>query len=82
MTDYTRGQRVVTPDGPGTVAYVRMASPYFSTVAAVSVALDTKRGLPGYTGSVYPSRDILPSTGSVLTDEELFAAIERHSQGW
>lgn len=53
---YERGQRVIV-DGTrtGTVAYVRMAPPGYTTVAAVSVVLDSERHRPGYTGSIFPA---------------------------
>ena len=51
----TRGDRVLTPLGPGTVAYVRMAPPDYREVEAVSVVLDGIRDRwPNYTGSTFP----------------------------
>ena len=49
----TQGQRVNTPVGAGTVAYVRMGGPNYSTPEAVSVRLD-KIDRPGYSGSMFP----------------------------
>ena len=51
---FKRGDRVLTPGGYGTVMYVRMAAPEFSTPEAYSVRLDKPN--PGaYTGTVYPA---------------------------
>ena len=49
----TRGTPVSTPLGPGRVAWVRMAdAPPYDRPASVSVLLDSRRGDPGYTGTV------------------------------
>jgi hypothetical protein len=53
-----KGQRVVTPGGPGTIVYVRMQPPLYVIPAAVSVYLDRKRGKLGYTGTIYPAEKI------------------------
>ena len=54
----TKGTRVLTPWGPGTVLYVRMASPHFTTIEAVSVRLDGKANEPGYSGTIIPARKV------------------------
>ncbi len=53
FADLRRQDRVVTPDGTGTVLYVRMAPPDYREIAAVSVLLDGKAGKPGYSGTIY-----------------------------
>jgi len=53
------GTRVLTPAGPGVVAYVRMAPPTYSTPIAVSVKLDGKG--PGYTGSMFQAFEVKPA---------------------
>ena len=52
------GDRVDTPYGAGTVAYVRMAWPEFTVVEAVSVVLDEKVGKPGYVGTIVSPDDV------------------------
>jgi len=56
----TKGDRVQTPLGAGTVAYQRMAAPAFSTPEAVSVVLDARRHDPRYTGTIFPAGDVTP----------------------
>lgn len=51
--DLPRGTHVMTPDGPGTVGYVRLAAPQYYYVEAVSVLLGRKTGTPNYAGSMY-----------------------------
>lgn len=60
-----KGDRVKTPKGVGTIAYVRMAPPTyhanaFSThdVAAVSVVLDLRRTDERYTGTIFAAGDV------------------------
>ncbi len=56
-----KGDRVETPLGPGTVAYVRMAPPDYADyamVAAVSVVLDHCRETPGYEGTVFGAANV------------------------
>ena len=52
---YRQGDRVQTPNGPGSVAYQRMAAPDYAEVAAVSVVLDSEQTRAGYTGTVFPA---------------------------
>ena len=40
---------------PGRVAYVRLAPPDFIEPRSVSVALTSKLGVPGYTGTIFPA---------------------------
>ena len=39
---FTRGDRVNTPSGPGTVNYIRMLPPDYTAIGVVSVALDRR----------------------------------------
>jgi hypothetical protein len=55
---YRQGDRVQTPNGPGSVAYQRMEPPDYSAVAAVSVVLDSERTRAGYTGTIFPASAI------------------------
>lgn len=55
---FTRGERVMTPNGPGRVNYVRMAPPDFSKVEAVSVVLDRHLDRPSYAGTIYPAGNV------------------------
>lgn len=55
-----KGDRVLTQRGYGTVVYVRMAAPDFVRPAAVSVLLDSQRERPGYSGTSFHARDVLP----------------------
>jgi hypothetical protein len=59
-TAYRLGDRVRTPYGAGTVAYVRMSPPDFRTIAAVSVVLDSRRADPRYTGTIVPANQVQP----------------------
>lgn len=57
----TQGTRVLTPLGPGTVAYVRYdhwKEPWTPTLSAVSVVLDAKRERPGYVGTIFPASEV------------------------
>ena len=54
------GDRVLTPYGRGTVAYVRMAAPDYREPEAVSVILDAKRGQLGYAGTIVPAASVSP----------------------
>lgn len=54
----TKGDRVLTPYGEGTIAYVRMAPPTFSEVWAVSVVLDNKKDIFGYSGTMVPAEKV------------------------
>jgi hypothetical protein len=58
MITFEQGQRVVTPHGPGAVAYVRMAAPDYARPEAYSVVLDSQRNRPGYAGSMYSAKDV------------------------
>lgn len=57
---YKQGQRVSTPQGPGTVAYVRMAPLGYSVADAVSVVLDSEVNRPGYVGTVFQAENVKP----------------------
>lgn len=50
--EFRQGDRVLTPGGRATVAYVRMAAPDYREPEAVSVVLDLHRG-QGYVGTIY-----------------------------
>ncbi len=57
----TKGRRVVTPLGPGSLNYVRFAPPDYREVAAVSVLLDARRedALYGrYSGTIFTASDV------------------------
>lgn len=61
---FDRGDKVMTPMGPGTVVYRRMASPSYAEVDAYSVALDHKVAeaqkppFPSYSGTVFPAEQV------------------------
>lgn len=57
---YCKGDEVITPCGPGKVAWVRMAGPDYLIPQAVSVMLDSKKNHITYTGTVFPAGDIRP----------------------
>lgn len=44
----------------GIVAYVRMAPPDYTEPEAVSVVLETKQNMPGYSGTIFPANKIKP----------------------
>lgn len=62
MTTYTKGQRVMTPQGSGSVVYVRNMGPEFRDAEAVSVCLDLKAEQWGlaYRGTVFDPKDVNP----------------------
>ena len=57
----TKGTRVTTPRGPGTVAYVRNLPPTYTMPEAVSVVLDANKGQPGYAGTGFRA-DVVKQT--------------------
>lgn len=59
-TVFLAGDRVVTPLGPGRVAYVRMAAPDYTQVQAVAVVLDSEQTNPTYTGTIFAATDVVP----------------------
>ena len=52
------GVRVLTPNGPGTIAYKRMKAPSYSEPDIYSVKLDSKKGFPLYSGTIFPAEQI------------------------
>jgi len=56
--NFNRNDRVITPHGPGTVAYRRMEAPDYTKAVSYSVILDHKKDLPGYTGSTYSADQV------------------------
>ena len=54
---FTRGQRVKTPLGVGTVVYQRMSPPDYTDAFAVSVKLDSKKN-PEYNRTIFPAEAI------------------------
>lgn len=58
---FDKGDRVLTPEGPGTVAYKRMKGPTYAEVECYSVCLDHKKAaceqppFPSYTGTIFPA---------------------------
>jgi hypothetical protein len=63
---FSKGDRVrvqasdSAPEQLGTVAFVRMAAPDYSSAEAVSVILDAHRERPGYSGSMFPAAQVTP----------------------
>lgn len=55
---YDKGDRVITPHGPGSVVYKRMAPPTFSEVAVYSVKLDSHKGEPSYSGTIFQAEHV------------------------
>lgn len=57
----TKGTRVTTPLGPGTVAYVRMDHlGDITKVFAVSVVLDANLARLNYAGTIFRAVDVKP----------------------
>lgn len=56
--NFTKGQRVNTPQGPGKIVYVRMMLPTYSEVAVVSVSLDSRQKDPTYTGTIFKVEEV------------------------
>ena len=57
---FREGERVDTPQGPGTVVFQRMAPPEYVEAAAVSVRLDSRRRDLTYTGTIYLAGLVIP----------------------
>jgi hypothetical protein len=57
------GDHVVTPDGPGRVAFWRFGPPTYTQVVAYSVKLDARQEEYNYSGTMYPADRVLPATG-------------------
>ena len=61
---FDKGDPVMTPSGPGTVVYKRMASPDYTTVQMYSVALESrvaesaKPPFPSYSGTAFPADQV------------------------
>jgi hypothetical protein len=53
-----KGTRVITPQGIGSVAFVRMAPPSYTAPGAISVILDSQCNRPGYNGTIMPASDV------------------------
>lgn len=60
MKVYEAQERVITPEGPGTVIYKRMKPPEYSEVAAYSVKLDSRKDHPNYHGTIYAPDQLKP----------------------
>jgi hypothetical protein len=58
--EYSTGDRVTTPDGPGYIMAKRLGSPSYDYIDAYSVMLDSRRQatilppFPPYSGNTYP----------------------------
>lgn len=56
---YDKGDRVMTPCGPGSIVYKRMAAPTFQEVDVYSVFLDSRKAemekppFPSYSGTIF-----------------------------
>jgi hypothetical protein len=61
---FDRGDRVMTPGGPATVVYRRMAAPSYTEAAAYSVRLDCRAADPTYSGTMYAAGDVRPMGAS------------------
>lgn len=63
---FDKGNRVITPGGPGEVVYRRMAPPTYAEVDVYSVCLDSKKAesekppFPTYTGTIYKAEQVKP----------------------
>ena len=57
---FCKGERVDTPQGPGTVVYQRMLSPEYVEAAAVNVRLDSRHRDITYTGTIYLAGLVTP----------------------
>ena len=62
----TKGTRVITPLGPGTVAYVRMGPPDYSNPEVVSVVVDSRLANfgKGYVGTTFAAVEVSPMVAS------------------
>jgi len=60
MVEFIKGDRVMTPQGPGEIVYKRMKPPTYGEVDVYSVCLDSKKGQGTYTGTIYKAEQIGP----------------------
>jgi len=60
---FDKGDRVMTPHGPGEVSYKRMAPPTFSEAAVYSVRLDSHKGEHTYTGTIFQADHVQKEMG-------------------
>lgn len=58
MSNFEKGDRVMTPGGVGTVYFKRMAPPNYSEVEAYSVKLDKRANDPHYAGSMFFAAEV------------------------
>lgn len=66
---YTKGQRVRTPAGLGTIAYERLAAPDYTEAEAVSVVLDGETRA-GYVGTIFRAATVEPLPLAPRADDE------------
>lgn len=65
---FDMNDRVITPQGPGKIAFKRMRSPDFNTVEAYSVILDSKveasklPPFPNVNGTIFPANEVKGET--------------------
>lgn len=57
---FEQGQKVVTPLGPGRVAYQMLKPPEYNEAVSVSVILDSKRNYISYSGTKFPAEQVEP----------------------
>lgn len=62
-----KGQKVMTPQGVGTVNYVRMAPPDFTVPEAVSVFLEKHDSRINYSGTIFKFDDVSPVIGEAVS---------------
>lgn len=66
MEEFGKGDRVITPGGPGEVVYKRMKPPTYGEVDVYSVCLDARKaecqaqGITTYTGTIYKAEMVKP----------------------
>jgi len=69
MKQFDRGDKVMTPLGPGKVNYKRMAAPTYAEAEVYSVLLDDKveatkhPPYPSYSGTIFPAEDVKENVG-------------------
>lgn len=55
---FSKDDLVITPDGVGRVAYVRMAPEEYRHIEAISVILESRSNDPNYSGTLYPEYNV------------------------
>lgn len=60
------GDAVMTPQGPGKISHWRYGAPDYLRIEAYSVILDKRKNDFGYSGTMFPAKDVKPQDLTML----------------